>query len=176
MTRSEREVLGPTVAAVVRKGEGTGEELTTYLARALAARDRRRRRCDASATERLARVLLIEDDDDNLFAIEQVLASLPVTIETAATGKEAVEICRRRAPDLILMDVELPGDSGLDVSADIRRLPDCADIPIIALTATAEPADSRAGLDGGCDAYLSKPVKPGDVVNAVTRALQLGIH
>ena len=66
--------------------------------------------------------------------------------------------------------------SGVDVSADIRRLPDCADIPIIALTATADRSSRSQTPGGGCDAYLSKPVKPGDVVNAVTRALQLGIH
>jgi two-component system sensor histidine kinase/response regulator len=176
MTRSEREVLGPTVAAVVRKGEGTGDELTEHLARALSSRPTAGAQAPPQPGERLARVLLIEDDDENLFAIEQVLASLPVAIETAATGKDAVEICRRRAPDLILMDVELPGASGLDVSADIRRLPDCADIPIIALTATGDRTHTASPGNGGCDAYLSKPVKPGDVMNAVTRALQLGIH
>ncbi len=176
MTRSEREVLGPTVAAVVRKGEGTGDELTEHLARALSSRTTIGAPAPPQSTERLARVLLIEDDDENLFAIEQVLASLPVAIETAATGKDAVEICRRRAPDLILMDVELPGASGLDVSTDIRRLPDCADIPIIALTPTGDRTERAQPGNGGCDAYLSKPVKPGDVMNAVTRALQLGIH
>lgn len=176
MTRSEREVLGPTVAAVVRKGEGTGDELTEHLARALSARSTSGAPAPQQPAERLARVLLVEDDDENLFAIEQVLASLPVAIETAATGKDAVEICRRRAPDLILMDVELPGASGLDVSADIRRLPECADIPIIALTTTGDRAERAQSGNGGCDAYLSKPVKPGDVMNAVTRALQLGIH
>ncbi len=176
MTRSEREVLGPTVAAVVRKGEGTGDELTLHLSRALASRTTAGPPPPSMPAERIARVLLIEEDDDNLFAIEQVLASLPVAIETAATGKEAVEICRRRAPDLILMDVELPGVSGVDVSADIRRLPDCADIPIIALTATTDRGSRSQVSEGGRDAYLSKPVKPGDVVDAVTRALQLGIH
>jgi CheY-like chemotaxis protein len=177
MTRSEREVLGPTVAAVVRKGEGTGDELTLHLARALASRTAAGTPPQSMPAERIARVLLIEDDDDdNLFAIEQVLASLPVAIETAATGKEAIEICRRRPPDLILMDVELPGASGADVSADIRRLPDCANIPIIALTATADRGLRGQAPEGGCDSYLSKPVKPGEVVNAVTRALQLGIH
>jgi signal transduction histidine kinase/CheY-like chemotaxis protein len=176
MTRSERDVLGPTVAAVVRKGEGTGDELTAYLARALASRTTAGLPPPVPPVERLARVLLIEDDDDNLFAIEQVLASLPVAIETAATGKEAIEMCRRRRPDLILMDVELPGSSGLGMSADIRHLPDCGDIPIIALTTTGDRIERDATPGGGCDAYLSKPVKPGDVVNAVTRALQLGIH
>ena len=176
MTRSEREVLGPTVAAVVRKGEGTGDELTEHLARALASRTTAGTPPPPTPAEPLARVLLVEEDDDNLFAIEQVLASLPVAIETAATGKDAIEICRRRPPDLILMDVELPGSSGADVSADIRRLPDCADIPIIALTATADRTPHNQAPGGPCDAYLSKPVKPGDVVDAVTRALQLGIH
>jgi CheY-like chemotaxis protein len=160
----------------VRKGESTGDELTAHLARALAARSIAGMSPMPVPSERLARVLLIEDDDDNLFAIEQVLASLPVAIETAATGQEAIEICRRRPPDLILMDVELRGSSGLDVSADIRHLPDCGDIPIIALTATGDRADRASTSGGRCDAYLSKPVKPGEVVNAVTRALQLGIH
>ena len=187
MTKSEREVLGPSVAAVVRKGEGTGDELLVHLARALAGQmmsppDAPRIGGDggtgASATtvadDRVARVLVVEEDDDNLLAIEQVLASLPVRIETAATGQQAIEICMRQPPDLIVMDVELPGLSGLDVSAQIRRIPDCADIPIIALAASW--VEGRRALGASCSGYLSKPVDPGQVVSAVTRALQLEIH
>jgi CheY-like chemotaxis protein len=174
------------VTAVVRKGEGTSEELLTHLARAVSGKSTvpaGALTLPAAPQERLARVLLIEEDDDNLLAIEQVLASLPVSIQTAATLPQALDICRRVPPDLIVMDLELPGLSGLDASADIRRLPDCGAIPIIALTADGGPRenrenreDDRFGLAMPCSGYLSKPVKPGEVVSAVTRALQLGIH
>jgi signal transduction histidine kinase/DNA-binding response OmpR family regulator len=184
MTRSEREVLGPTVIAVIRKGEENGEELITQVARACAARpltdsvDLAR-----AAPERMARVLLVvEDDGGDQQAIEHILASLPITIETASTAQEAIESCRRQPPDLIVMEADLPSGSGLDAGAEIRRLPDCARIPIIALTAANEPggpgAPSGRDVDftSPCGAYLSKPINPGDVVSAVTRALQLGVH
>ena len=202
MTKGEREVLGPSVAAVVRKGEGTSDELLAHLARALAGRTPiatllasaspsagkatsgperpgaspggASAMASAAGDDRLARVLLVEEDDDNLLAIEQVLASLPVRIQTAATAAQAIEICRNQPPDLIVMDLELSAQSGLDVSTEIRRLPDCADIPIIALAASS--ADRRRALAMHCSGYLSKPVDPGEVASAVTRALQLGIH
>ena len=180
MTKSEREVLGPSVAGLVRKGEGIGDELTGHLRRAIDRKGSERALTPEAAltpvAARTARVLIVEDNDDNLFTIKQVLTSLPVTVETARTGREAIELCRRHAPDLILMDVELPGMSGLDASRGIRELPDCADIPIIALTAEALAGDRERVLAARCSEYLAKPVKPGDVVSAVTRALQLEIH
>jgi CheY-like chemotaxis protein/signal transduction histidine kinase len=178
MTRSEREVLGPTVAGVVRKGEGIGDELTGHLRRAIDRRGPTTSHTPGPFTPpaRNARVLIVEDNDDNLFTIKQVLTALPVSIETARTGREAIDICRRRPPDLILMDVELPGISGLEASRGIRELPDCADIPIIALTADALTGDRERVMAARCSEYLAKPVKPGDVVSAVTRALQLEIH
>jgi CheY-like chemotaxis protein len=125
---------------------------------------------------RPARVLVVDDNADNLFAIKQILASLPVTIETATSGPEAIELCRRRRPDVIMMDVQLPGLSGLDASRAIRELPDCRDIPIIALTADAMQGDRERVMAAQCSDYLAKPVRPVDVVSAVTRALQIQFH
>ena len=121
-------------------------------------------------------MLVVEDNVDNLFTIEQVLSSLPVAIETAASGPEALAVCRQNPPDLIMMDVELPGMSGLEASRAIHALPDCARIPIIALTADAMQGDRQRVLAADCSAYLAKPVQPLDVVSAVTRALQLDTH
>jgi CheY-like chemotaxis protein len=120
--------------------------------------------------------LVVEDNDDNLFTIKQVLGSLPVTNETASSGAEALEICRHHPPDLIMMDVELPGMSGLEASRAIHALPDRAGIPIIAITADAMKGDRERVLAAQCSDYLAKPVQPLDVVSAVTRALQLETH
>jgi CheY-like chemotaxis protein len=162
---------------VVRKGDTTGEELTAHLRRSIkGATPSPERLVPQASTGRRARVLIVEDNVDNLFTIQQVLASLPVSIETAASGADAIEICRHRPPDLIMMDVELPGMSGLEASRAIHALPDCARIPIIALTADAMQGDRERVLAAQCSDYLSKPVQPLDVVSAVTRALQLETH
>jgi CheY-like chemotaxis protein/signal transduction histidine kinase len=184
MTKNERDVLGPGVSGVVRKGDDTSAELVAQLRRAVArgaavagARggDRRAGPAPSSNAPR-ARVLVVEDNVDNLFTIQKVLASLPVTIETAASGPEAIELCRHHPPDLIMMDVELPGMSGLDASRAIHALPDCANVPIIALTADVMQGDRERVLAAQCSAYLPKPVQPLDVVSAVTRALHLAAH
>jgi CheY-like chemotaxis protein len=178
MTKSERDVLGPSVVGVVRKGDSTAEELAAQLRRAVAASAAAgppAERYPSGSTPR-ARVLVVEDNLDNLFTIEQVLSSLPVTIETASSGAEAVEICRRSPPDLVMMDVELPGMSGLDASRAIHSLPDGARIPIIAITAQAMQGDRERALQAQCAGYLAKPVQPLDVVSAVTRALHLAAH
>jgi CheY-like chemotaxis protein/signal transduction histidine kinase len=178
MTKSERDVLGPGVAGVVRKGDSTAEELAGQLRRAIASRPEGRPaepRAAAAAPPR-ARVLVVEDNLDNLFTIEQVLASLPVSIETAASGPEALEICRHHPPDLVMMDVELPGMSGLDASRAIHAIPECANVPIIAITADAMQGDRERVMAAQCTSYLAKPVQPLDVVSAVTRALQLAAH
>jgi signal transduction histidine kinase/CheY-like chemotaxis protein len=179
MTKSEREVLGPSVAAVIRKGERIGDELALQLGRAL-RESRRGGRPSSSAVSRpieadghAARVLIIEPDDDSLFTLEQELAALPVRIDTATTGEQAIEICRRHRPDLVIMGAELPGVSG-EAGRGIHQLPDCANVPIIGISAVARYGADQRGLADRCSEVLAKPVKPGDVASAVTRALQLG--
>jgi CheY-like chemotaxis protein len=174
MTKSEREVLGPSVAGVVRKGERIGEELLALLRHAVETSEPSRPARAPAPAAPTARVLVVEDDDDNLFTIKQVLASLPVQLETATTAREAIAICASRRPDLVVMDVELPDVSGLDAARDIRRLPSCGEIPIIALTARATPADREEVLAAHFADYLPKPLQPREVVGAVSRALHLG--
>jgi CheY-like chemotaxis protein len=174
MTKSEREVLGPSVAGVVRKGERIGEELLALLRHAVETSEPTRPARAPAPAAPTARVLVVEDDDDNLFTIKQVLASLPVQLETATTAREAIAICASRRPDLVVMDVELPDVSGLDAARDIRRLPSCGEIPIIALTARATPADREEVLAAHFADYLPKPLQPREVVGAVSRALHLG--
>jgi two-component system sensor histidine kinase/response regulator len=215
MTKSERDVLGPGVIAVVRKGEASGAELAQGLRRALESRRQSGRgRAAAAAGDGAAggedggrgsggpgndrdgdrdddggagytrdvpsersrsRVLIVDDNADNLFSIRQILAPLPLAVETARTGGEAIEACRRQRPDLVLMDVELPGLSGLETTRIIHQLPGCADVPVIALTAEAMRGDRERALEE-CNSYLAKPVEPTQVVEAVTRALHIPMH
>jgi CheY-like chemotaxis protein len=179
MTRTERDVLGPRVAAVVRKGDTMMEELRSNLRRVLGDRTTTAEgdhpEPASAPPHRKARVLIVDDNADNLFSLREVLAPLPITIETASTGAEAIAACRQHPPDLIVMDVELPGPSGLETARAIRSLPDCANIPVIALTADAMPTDRERAL-ADCNSYLAKPVQPKQVVSAVTRALHIQLH
>jgi CheY-like chemotaxis protein len=116
----------------------------------------------------------VEDNEDNLFTLRQVLARLPLEIETATTGRQAIEHCRRNLPDLVIMDMQMPGMSGLQATGAIRALPGGDSVPILALTAQAMKGDRERILAAGCDKYLSKPVQPKALVEVVQRLLRRG--
>jgi len=116
-------------------------------------------------------VLIVEDNEDNLFTLRQMLAPFSFDIVTAATGRQAIEICRREMPELVIMDVQMPGMSGLQATGAIRALPGGAKVPILALTAQAMSGDRERILDAGTDAYLAKPVPPRELRETVSRLL-----
>jgi signal transduction histidine kinase/CheY-like chemotaxis protein len=116
-------------------------------------------------------VLIVEDNEDNLFTLRQVLSRSQLTLETAANGRQAIALCRRALPDLVIMDMQMPGMSGLQATGAIRALPGGASVPILALTAQAMKGDRERILAAGCDAYLSKPVDPRALVQTVERLL-----
>jgi signal transduction histidine kinase/DNA-binding NarL/FixJ family response regulator len=119
-----------------------------------------------------ATVLVVEDNEDNLFTLRQILARRPLEIVTAQSGRQAIERCRQQFPDLIIMDVQMPGMTGLQATGAIRALPGGASIPIVALTAQAMKGDRERILAAGCDAYLSKPVQPNELISVVERLLR----
>jgi signal transduction histidine kinase/CheY-like chemotaxis protein len=118
-----------------------------------------------------ATVLLVEDNEDNLFTLRQILARRPLEVVTATSGRQAIERCRRDPPDLVIMDVQMPGMTGLQATGAIRALPGGADIPIVALTAQAMKGDRERILAAGCDDYLAKPVQPNELLAVVERLL-----
>ena len=121
-----------------------------------------------------ATVLVVEDNEDNLFTLRQILARRPLEIVTARSGRQAIERCRQQAPDLVIMDVQMPGMTGLQATGAIRALPGGAQIPIVALTAQAMKGDRERILAAGCDAYLSKPVQPNELIAVVESLLRRG--
>jgi len=90
---------------------------------------------------------------------------------TASTGREAIEYCRRRLPDVIIMDMQMPGMSGLQATGAIRALPGGPTIPIVALTAQAMKGDRERILAAGCDEYLPKPIQPKVLLATIKRLL-----
>jgi CheY-like chemotaxis protein len=128
-----------------------------------------RRATPVGAPAREAAILIVEDNEDNLFTLRQILAPLSLDIATASNGRQAIAQCRRQLPDLVLMDMQLPGMSGLQATGAIRALPGGERVPIIALTAQAMKGDRERILAAGCDEYVAKPVQPIELRTMVAR-------
>lgn len=106
----------------------------------------------------MVRVLVVEDNRDNLMLINDLLAMLRYEVITAFNGVEGVEKATTELPDLILMDLSLPEMDGWTATKTIKANPVSAHIPIIALTAHAMVGDREKAIDAGCDDYISKPI------------------
>ncbi len=119
-----------------------------------------------------ATVLVVEDNEDNLFTLRQVLARLPLDLSFATSGRLAIEACRRQMPDLVIMDVQMPGMTGLQATGAIRALAGGAEVPILALTAQAMKGDRERILAAGCDDYVAKPFQPKELTEAIVRLLR----
>ena len=93
------------------------------------------------------------------------------TLLKATKGEEALDVATREQPDIILMDIQLPGLSGLEVTRRLRQMPEFSQVPIIALTAYAMKGDWEECIEAGCDAYLSKPVNTRELPRMVAEML-----
>lgn len=116
-------------------------------------------------------ILIVEDNDLNLKLFRDLLEAHGYeTIETRE-GKEALAIAKSKYPDLILMDIQLPEISGLDVTKKLKADPSICDIPIVAVTAFAMKDDEDKILRAGCEAYISKPISISHFLETVRRFL-----
>jgi two-component system cell cycle response regulator DivK len=118
-----------------------------------------------------ARILVAEDDVDNRRIVVKVLTVEGHETLEAADGRTTVEIARRERPDLILMDLAMPGMDGWEAARRLKADAETADIPIIALTAFAMRGDEERARQAGCDAYLSKPCRPQTIRDVVRQFL-----
>ena len=113
------------------------------------------------------RVLVVEDNDLNRKLFCDVLKASGYEVEPVADGEQAIPGIRRFAPDLVIMDIQLPTVSGLDLIAEMRRDAAFAKTPVLAVTAYAGKGDEERIRDAGADNYLSKPVSIGPFMAAV---------
>jgi two-component system response regulator BaeR/two-component system response regulator AdeR len=115
------------------------------------------------------RILIVEDEARIAAVLERYLRADGYTVERAADGRRALELWRAADPDLILLDLMIPGPDGLEVARHIRRT---SDVPIIIVTARVEEIDRLIGLEIGADDYVTKPFSPREVVARVKAVLR----
>jgi PAS domain S-box-containing protein len=117
-------------------------------------------------------LLCVEDSPANLMLIEKLLARRPdLRLLTARDGNSGIEIARTARPDVILMDINLPGISGIQAMAILALYPETAHIPVVALSANAMPRDIEKGLEAGFFRYLTKPLKVTEFMDTLDLAL-----
>ena len=120
------------------------------------------------------RILVAEDEPDNRRIVVRVLTVEGYETLEAADGQAAVALARREHPDLIMMDLAMPGMDGWEAARQLKADAETADIPIIALTAFALRGDEERAREAGCDDYLSKPCRPQTIREVVARVLAGG--
>jgi two-component system, cell cycle response regulator DivK len=106
------------------------------------------------------RILLVEDQEDGRRIVRDLLAASDYTLIEAKTGEEGLALAEQERPDLILMDIQLPGLDGYEVTRRIKANPALSHIPIIAVTSYALSGDEQKAYAAGCDDYVAKPFSP----------------
>ena len=116
-------------------------------------------------------ILIVEDNDLNMKLFHALLETRGYNVLQARDGMEGLRLAREHHPDLIIMDIQLPGVSGLVVAKSIKDDEKLKDIPIIAVTAFALKGDEERMREGGCAAYLAKPISTPNFLKTVAQYL-----
>ena len=117
------------------------------------------------------KILIVEDNDLNMKLFNDLLVAHGYGTLQTRDGIEALALARQHHPDLILMDIQLPEVSGLQVTQWIKKDDDLRAIPVIAVTAFAMKGDEEKIRDGGCEAYIAKPISVASFISTVERFL-----
>src|SRR5215472_17414997 len=117
------------------------------------------------------RILVIEDEEDNRRIVRDLLTSVGYEIIEAVTGEDGVTAAAPQLPDLILMDIQLPGLNGYEATRQIKANPALRHIPIIVVTSYALSGDDVKAFEAGCDAYVTKPFVPRELLSKVREFL-----
>jgi two-component system, cell cycle response regulator DivK len=119
-------------------------------------------------------VLIVEDNDKNMKLVRDVLQAKGYATIEAVNGEDGVRLARERNPDLVLMDIRLPGISGIEALAALRADPKTSSIPVVALTASVTPTDRTHITQAGFDAFLAKPMVLRELVETVKCLVESG--
>ena len=117
------------------------------------------------------RILVVEDQMDNRQILRDLLTSVGFNLVEAEDGAQGVAAAETHRPDLILMDIQLPEVSGLEVTKWLKDDQDLRPIPVVAVTAFAMKGDEERIREGGCEAYLSKPISVGKFIETIRHFL-----
>jgi DNA-binding response OmpR family regulator len=122
------------------------------------------------------KILVIEDDPASLRLMQYILSHKGYEVLTAVNGLDGLKKTRSESPDLIILDVMLPGMDGFDICYHLRAEPQTAKLPILMLSAKAREVDRDTGLKVGADAYITKPIDPTDIISNIETLLTQGNH
>jgi two-component system phosphate regulon response regulator PhoB len=125
-----------------------------------------------SATKATPRILVVEDERDIAALVAYHLTKEGYRVRTAGSGTEAMEGIGNERPDLIVLDLMLPGLSGYEVLTELRRRGETAEVPVVVLTARRDEQDRVKGLELGADDYITKPFSPRELVLRVAAVLR----
>ncbi len=115
----------------------------------------------------MKRILYVEDNFQNKRLVRKILNSKGYEVLEADNGQDGVDMAAQEQPDLILMDISIPGIDGIEATRLIKENPETTHIPIIALTANAMRGDRERFLAAGCDDYLPKPISTPDLLRVI---------
>jgi twitching motility two-component system response regulator PilH len=116
-------------------------------------------------------ILVVEDSPTQLQSVKNALQARGYHVITAATGEEGLEKARKELPELVVLDVILPGKSGFQVCRDLKTSPETQQMSVIMLTSKDQESDRFWGMRQGADEYLTKPCTEGDLLASVARQL-----
>ena len=117
-------------------------------------------------------ILIVEDNDKNLKLVRDVLQVKGYATVEAGNAEDGIVLARERKPDLILMDIQLPGMSGIDAIGFLRADAATAAIPVVAVTASVMPQDRNKIMEAGFDAYIGKPINLKEFLDTVRNMLE----
>jgi len=120
----------------------------------------------------MSTVLIVEDNAKNLKLVRDILQVKGYATLEATTAEDGIWLALERKPDLVLMDIQLPGMNGIDALRVLRADPGTAAIPVIAVTASVMQQDRKMITDAGFDAYVGKPISLNEFLDAVRRVLE----
>ena len=119
-------------------------------------------------------VLIVEDNEKNMKLARDVLQAKGYKTLEAVSGEDGVKLAKQHVPDLVLMDIQLPGINGIEAFKQIRADTKTARIPVVALTASVTPTDRSAINAAGFDAFVSKPINLKEFIDTVKRLIERG--
>ena len=120
----------------------------------------------------MTKVLVVEDNERNRYLISFLLKGDGFEVIEALTGEDGVEMAIREQPDIVLMDIQLPGIDGYETTRRIRASPGGEKVPIIALTSYAMTGDRERSLAAGCTGYVEKPINPNTIIGEIRTFLR----
>ena len=120
----------------------------------------------------MKRILVVEDNEKNMYLICFIIGKMGHHAIRAGSGEEGVELAAKERPDLILMDIQLPGIDGLETIRRIRQSDNGSHVPIIAITSYAMTGDRERLINAGCSGYIEKPINPETIMGDIDAYLK----